>query len=426
TAADTLKVNLNSAVEIALSENPTIKIADKEIERVDYSKKAAWGALLPSLSASAQYSHFAVAGKTIQFGTEIDIPTEFNLDASIALSLPIIAPALWHSVKMSALDMQMASEKARASKITLRNEVTKAFYNMLLAQDSYDALQDGYKIADENFHLAENRYKAGMGSEYDYISAEVQMNNLLPSLLQVENGIRQANLYLKVLLGVADTVPLAVEGKLAQLEKDVVRNADPTTPALANNPDLVQLNIQQMQLDKSLQLQRSPRLPMLVGFGQYGYTGSQSGEMNLNFGGAPISIAEQPFKMLPSGLILGLQLSVPIFKGFTNVHKEKQIKIQSLELELQREYIEKTLSVQVRAALDNMEKAVKQMDSNKKAVQLAEKGNKIATTRYNQGMGTMLELNSSALSLTQSKLAYNQAISDYLNAKTDYEKIIGE
>ena len=50
----------------------------------------------------------------------------------------------------------------------------------------------------------------------------------------------------------------------------------------------------------------------------------------------------------------------------------------------------------------------------------------IAEVRYNAGTGTILELNSSELSLTQAKLNYSQAIYDYLSARADYEKIIGE
>ncbi|MDR1416924.1 MAG: TolC family protein, partial [Prevotellaceae bacterium] len=118
--------------------------------------------------------------------------------------------------------------------------------------------------------------------------------------------------------------------------------------------------------------------------------------------------------------------NVPIFNGFSNSIKEKQTKIQIQELQLQREYLENSLSVQARTSLDNMDKAVRQMESNRKAVELAEKGYRISSNRYNIGMGTMLELNNSALALTQSRLSYHQAISDYLTAKADFEKIVGQ
>jgi outer membrane protein TolC len=110
----------------------------------------------------------------------------------------------------------------------------------------------------------------------------------------------------------------------------------------------------------------------------------------------------------------------------SNVYKAKQIKIQQKQLEEQREYLVNSLGVQARTALDNMDKAAKQVSSNKKGVDLARKGYQISQTRYSSGAGTILELNSSALALTQAKLQYNQAIVDYLDARADYEKIVGE
>ncbi|GHU93597.1 transporter [Bacteroidia bacterium] len=431
----TLTITLDKALEIALSDNPTIKIADYEIDRVDYSKKAAWGALLPSLSASGQFTHFTVPGKIFQMGNELDIPTIYQLKAGLSLQLPIIVPALWQAINMSALDMQLSVEKARASKITLRSDVTKAYYNILLAQDSYKALQEGYKIAEENHNLAKNRYENGMAAEYDYISAEVQMNNLLPNLLQVENAMAQAKLYLKVLMGLSKEVEIVANENLANFEAQVARAKDDSL-ALANNPDLLQIDIQQRQLDKAISLQNTNHLPTLVGFGSYGYTGSPSRDMNLIFGadpdatppnpGMPVTMKGQSGRLLSDGLVLGLQLNIPIFSGMSNVYKTRQLKIQRKELDLQREYVEQNLSVQVRTAIDNMEKAVRQMESNKKAVELADKAYKISNTRYNVGASTMLELNNSALALTQSKLSYHQAISDYLSAKADFEKIVGQ
>jgi outer membrane protein TolC len=424
-AADTLKVDLKKALEIALSDNPTIKIADKEIERVDYSKKAAWYGLLPSLSATAQYGKYVMPSAMSMMGQVMDSPTDFTASATLTFSLPLIAPALWRSIQLTTLDMQLASEKARASKITLYNDVTKAYYNILLAQDSYKALQEGYSIAKENYELAKRRYETGVAAEYDYVSAEVQMNNLLPNLLQTENGVAQTKMYLKVLIGLNVEVGLEVEGNLADFEASVDKGSSGNSISLQNNTDLAQLDIQQLLLQKSLQIQQTQHLPTLAVFGNFGYNATGNKETDINFGEIPMHVNASR-EMFSQGMIIGLQLSVPIFSGFSNTIKEKQIKIQAKELELQREYLKNSLTVQARTALDNMDKAVRQMESNKKAVELAEKGYRISGNRYNTGMGTMLELNNSALALTQSKLSYHQAISDYLSAKTDYEKIVGQ
>ncbi|GHV58823.1 transporter [Bacteroidia bacterium] len=431
-----LEVTLEEAIEIALSESPTIRIADQEIVRVDYSKKSAWGALLPTLSASGQLTHFTIAGKIFQMGNELDIPTKYQLKTGLSLQLPILVPALWKSIEMSNLDMQLAVEKSRASKIMLRNDVTKAYYSILLAQDSYKVLQDGYALAEENYKQAKKRFEAGVAAEYDCVSAEVQMTNLQPTLLQVENGIAQAKLYLKVLMGVEMSVELTVQGNLSDFENEVFGLNDNSNIDLSNNIDLKQLDIQYKQLDKAISIQNTSHLPTLVGFGSYGYTAAPSRDMNLIFGadpdatppnpGMPVTMKGQSSKMLNDGLILGLQLNIPIFSGMTNVHKTKQLKIQAQELKIQRDYAENQLNVAALTSRDNMDKAVKQVEAAKKAIMLSQKSYDISAKRYETGMGTMIELQSAQVAVTQANLSYQQAISDYLTAKADYEKIIGQ
>jgi outer membrane protein TolC len=425
---DTLHIDLQQALDIALSDNPTILIANKEIERVDYSKKSAWYGLLPSLSGSAQYTRNVQLQTMALAGTSMKVGQDNIVNLGLSLSLPLIVPALWHSIQLTTLEMQMAAEKARASKITLRNDVTKAYYSILLAQDSYKSLQDGYDVARQNYEQAKKRFELGLAAEYDYISAEVQMNNLLPTLLQIETGIAQAKMYLKVLMGIEMAVPIAVEGTLQNFEADIFGLNGERNISLDNNTDLQQVEIQQRQLQKQLHLQRTQRLPSLVGFGSFQYQGMGDDDDKM---GASFTNPSETY-IVPGGLnwydpsfAVGLQLNIPLTGIFTDAVKEKQIKIQSRELALQRDYLESSLNVQARTALDNMDKAVKQMDAAKKGVTLSEKGYNISTKRYETGAGTMLELQSAALALTQSRLSYHQAIADYLSAKADYEKIVG-
>ncbi|MCL1973264.1 MAG: TolC family protein [Bacteroidetes bacterium] len=423
--SDTLRVNLETALEAALSDNPTIQIAEYEIERVDYSKKEAWHGLIPTLSGSAQISKYLSIGQTSMFGMVMDSPATSVASGTLTLSLPLIVPALWKSIQMTELQMQLAQEQARASKITLRNEVTKAYYQILLAQDSYQTLQEGYALAKQNYEEAKQRFDLGLAAEYDYIQAEVQMQNLIPTLAQVENGITQAQSFLKVLMGVSRSIPIKVEGVLTDFESGVVGISAAPTPSLDHNSDLIQLEFQQQQLEKSLQLQRTQRLPTLAGFGQYGYSGMGTKATTMVLGGFPIE-APKSFAWYTNGLIVGLQLNVPIFNGFTNILKEKKLQVSARSLEIQRAYIRDNLYVQATASLDNMTKAVEQMEAAQKGIQLAQKGYGIAQERYNNGMGTMLELRSASQALTQAKLAYSQAIADYLGAKADYEKTTGQ
>jgi len=422
---DTLMINLETALQVALSDNPMIQIAEQEIKKVDYSKKEAWYGLIPSLNASAQAIKYALPAKMSMMGMIMDSPANYNVNANLTLSLPLIVPALWQAIQMTDIQMQLANEQARASKINLRNEVIKAYYQILLAQDSYHTLQEGYGVAKQNYEEARNRFDLGLAAEYDCIFAEVQMQNLIPTILQIENGIGLSQSFLKVLMGLDLSIPIKVEGKLTDFTYHVAEIIDPRSVSLENNSDLAQLEIQAKLLEKQLKLQRTQRLPMLSGFGQYGYTGTGTRDVSINFGGMPMQITARD-DWYTNGLIVGLQLSVPIFSGFTNRMKEKKIEVSARTLQIQRGYVEDNLQVQVSAALDKMAKAVKQMEAAKKGVELAEKGYAISQERYNNGMATMLELRSSSQAQTQAKLAFSQAISDFLLAKADYEKVIGK
>ena len=81
--------------------------------------------------------------------------------------------------------------------------------------------------------------------------------------------------------------------------------------------------------------------------------------------------------------------------------------------------------MQAQSYLNNMASSTEQVVSNKEAVLQAEKGRTIAEKRYEVGRGTILELNSSEVALTQAQLTYNQSIYDYLVAKADLDLVMG-
>ncbi|MCL2097194.1 MAG: TolC family protein [Bacteroidales bacterium] len=425
TVKDTLYVNLEQALKIALSDNPTIKIAEQEIKRVDYSKQSAWIGLLPTLDGTAQVAKYLIPAKMSMMGMIIDQPTDYTAAIGATLSLPLIAPALWKSIQMTTLDMQLATEKAQASKINMRNAVNKAYYNILLAQESYQALLNGYQLLKDNYDLAKQRFEVGVAAEYDVVTAETQMQNQKPMLLQVENGIVLAKTFLKVLMGVDVATPLKVEGSFTDYEVGITATDGNRDISLHNNSDLRQLEIQQQQLHKSLQMVRSQRFPILAAFANYNYVGTGNKETTLNFGGMPIQV-DKSSQWFGQGLMIGLQLNIPLTGLLTNIPREKQIQVQEKQLDLTRNYLADNLSLQVRMELDNMDRAVKQMDAAKQGVTLAEKGYKIANSRYESGAGIILEVQNALQQLTQASLAYMQAIADYLTAKANYEQLIGK
>ena len=120
-----------------------------------------------------------------------------------------------------------------------------------------------------------------------------------------------------------------------------------------------------------------------------------------------------------------LSLSVPIFR-MGNFTKIRSTKLQISQLSENINYTEKQLNIQARSYVDNMKANAEQVASNREAIEQAEKGREIASKRYEIGKGTILELNNSEVSLTQAKLTYSQSIYNYLAAKADLDKVLGD
>ena len=411
-AQDTLRITLQDAVRVALSDNPTIKVAGQEIQLKKEARREAYAGLFPEASLVGSYSRAIKKQSFAMMGEVIEVGTDNTYSGGLSVSLPVFAPALYKSISLTETDVNLAVEKSRASRLDMVNQVTKAFFQLLLAQDSYEVLLKSYKQSEDNYNVVKAKYEQGAVSEYDKISADVQMRSLKPTVVSARNGVNLANLQLKVLMGMEADVKVAVEGNLKDYEMSMfTRQAMPRPNNLVNNSTLKQLELNALQLKQTLKLQYTNFMPTLSASFQYMYT-----SMNDNF-----KFKEYDWRPYST---IGLNLSIPLFKG-SNFTQLKQTRIQMKQLEENRINTERQLTMQATSYLDNMAASTEQVVSNKEAVFQAEKGRTIAEKRYEVGKGTILELNSSEVALTEAQLTYNQSIYDYLVAKADLDLVLG-
>ena len=414
----TMQITLDKAIELALSENPTIKVAEKDIELKEVSKAEAWQNLLPSVSldGAIQYNvkvgkmKMDMGGQTMEIKMGKDNTNTWN--AALQVAIPLYAPAVYEAMKISNSDLQLAVEKSRNSKLDLINQVAKAYYQLMLAQDSYNVLNENFKLAETNFNIVNKMFEQGLVSEYDKISAEVQKNNAWPSVVSGKNAVELARLQLKVLMGITADVILVVDDNLANYENEMAmyQNGDID---LVNNSSLRQLDMQTSMIGQQRKLLKSSFIPTVALVGSYQYQSISN--TNWRIGKYNWSDAAS----------ITLSVSIPIYKA-SNFTGLKSNKIQLYQLAETRINTERMLKMQAQSYIDNMTKSSEQLASNKEAVRLAEKGVQISQKRYDIGNGTILELTNSQVQLTNTRLSYNNTIYDYLVAKTDLDKVLGK
>lgn len=411
-----LRLTLEQAIGIALSDNPTIRVAEQDVELKKVSYKEAWQTLLPTvdLTGSINYTVKAATmslnGNNFKMGR--DATSTWN--GALAVNLPLYAPTVYRTMSMSESDMALAVEKSRASRLDMVNQVTKAYFQILLAQDSYDVLLEGYAFSERNYEVVKAKYEQGSVSEYDKISAEVQMRNLKPGLVSARNALNISEVQMKVLLGISDAeLHIVIDDSLKNYESAVSRQGIVRDVSLSANSTMKQLELNETLLQESIKMQRTGFFPTL----SLSYQLQTQSLYNDNF-------RFWNYAWSPSST-LALTLSVPLFRA-SNFTKVKTARIQLEQLGENRINTERQLRMQLQTYQDNMQACTEQMESNKESVAQAEKGRMIAQKRYEVGKGTMLELNNSEVVLTQSQLAYHQAIYDYLVAKADLDYLLGE
>lgn len=445
---DSLQIDLNSALDIALSENPTVKVADMEITKKQYARKTAYGALLPQMDIIGSYQR-AIKRQTVYFdegfgfGGDID-PSDYSpeeltvlkvLDkmmtpdpetsadgiqmgrfnvwsAGLNVNLPLVVPSLWKNIQMSEVDIILAMEQSRASRIDLINQVKKAYFSLLLAQDSHDVLNMTYKTDSINLENIRNRFKQGVVAEYDVITAEVRLKSLIPSILQADNMRKIAEMQLNMLMGIDGDIPLKVDGSLNEYEATISDVIIPVDTSLMQNSDIKQFDLQAKQAKNAYELQKLQFAPSLVTSFNWTYM-SQNNDFKFS------NYRWDPYSML------GLTLQIPLFNGGQRYHNVKQSQIQLYQLSEQRKNLERGLRMSIKNNFDLINKNIEQVIATQSSVELARKGYDITMKRYETGMGTIVDVNAAALAVLNAELQNRNAIYDYLAAKTDLEKVIG-
>ena len=413
TAQETLRLTLDKAIEIALSDNPTIEVANQTVELKKISDKETVLGLLPEASLTGAYTRTIKKQTMVMNGMKFQVGIPNQYQGGLTVSLPVFAPALYKSMKLTKTDVELAVEQARASKQDLVNQVTKAFFQMLLAQDSYAVLEKSYAQAEANYNIVKAKFDQGRVSEYDKISAEVQMRNLQPSVISTRNAVELSRLQLVVLMNVDPEMDFELDGNLADYEEAVfagVLTADSTS--LNNNSSLKQMDMSTRMLQQTLTLNKQSFVPMVALQFNYMYTCMADDFKFKDYEWNPYSN-------------VSLSVSIPLFK-YSNFSTVKKTNLQIAQMMTNRDYTARQLAMQQQSYLNSMAASAEQVSSNKEAITQAQKGRDIAEKLYEVGRGTVLELNSAEVALTQARLTYAQSIYDYLTAKADLDKLQGK
>ena len=451
-------ITLEQALEIALGENISVKVADLEIKRTEYAKKGAYAALFPQIDLTGSYqrtikkqvmymdfdmssltggSAGAGSGTGTGSGAEgdasaggsadgsssssssssgggLEVGRLNTLNAGVSAAMPLVNAQLWQSLKISGLDVELAVEKARASRLDMVTQVKNAYFAILFAKEAFNVYKEVYENAVKNLEEAQKKFDAEKVSEFEVIRAKTSVANAIPNVYNAESSLILALWQFKAVLGVDLDMNLDVAGKLSDFSQHMFYDIHQHDEiSLDRNSTMKQLAIQAEQLAENIKIQKYANIPTL----------------SLGFNFAMTTMANDvkfsEFKWTPYSYV-GLSLNIPIFAGGKRHFAIRQAKNQYSQLKMQVDNTERQLKIAIRQQLNTMETSMKSYYAAQETTAMAQKAYDIAEAAYKVGRSTQLELNDAQLALTQSQLAQYQAVYNFLNAKTQLEQTLGQ
>lgn len=437
-------LTLEDALKVALSENISVKVADKEIQRASYAKKGTYAALFPQVDASAafqrtikkqvMYMDFDMGslglgggapsgqesgsgsgkGSGSSSGGGLEVGRWNTWSAGVTAAMPLVNAQLWEAVKISGDDVELAVEKARGSRLGMVSEVKSAFFAVLFAKEAFKVYQKVYENAQKNLDVTQMRYNAQKASELDLTRAKTTVANAVPQLYNAGNTLDLSLWQLKAVMGVDLDYNMDVAGSLEDYAQQMffdINSQD--TVNLSRNTSLKQMDIQILELSRNVRMNKFAYIPTL------------SVAFNYSYNAMANDFVFKEYKWTPYSYV-GLSLNIPIFSGMKRLNAVRQSKVQLEQVQLQRTQAERSLRIAVRADLGTMESNMKSYYAAQSAVQAAQKGYDISEVSYQVGRSTLVELNDAMVMLAQAQLSQWQSVYSFLVAKCDLEEQLGQ
>jgi len=433
-------INLDEAIKIALQNNREIEIAKMDVNKADAAVSEAFGYALPSVDFTADFSHFLQKPQTSfpDFGAMLNnstysvlfdeniiprdnnkfLPMDFklqtfvesnNYQAKVQVTQILFNSAVFTGIGASKIYRDLAVQNLKVAIANTVLEIKKAYYGVLLTSDLYNIAKTRFNNANDHLNNIKAMRAQGLVSEFAEMQVEVQVENIRPVLVQLENANIDATNGLKILLNIPQETKIEATGKMVYDDETLPSVMELISEAKKSNLNLNALKIKNKLDDEFATINRGDYWPTITAFGNYTYAGT-SEEWNFsNY----------------SSSIIGLTFSINLFQGGRTKNKVQQDIIVSKQTYEQIKTLTDATEMQVKSKINELNRVKEQIDAMQKNILLAERAYKISENRFKEGVGSELEVKDADVSLSEAKINYTNAVHDYLIAKATLFNLIG-
>ena len=416
---DTLYLDLKTAVEITLKNNPDLKRVQMNEEILNAQLDGAYSAFFPKISGKLGFTdNFSLPQQLLPgeiFGQEGQIPVKFGVrygtSAGVELSQTIFNGRNIATVSKLDATKEVYSLQSLSKMEDLVFNVVQLYIQYQITQEQREIVISNYDRIEYLVKIAQAQFDNGIIKKLDVDQLKVNRTNIGSELTNIDIAAAQQMNIFRFYLDLERNQPLSLTEKLEDSEDF------PLSDDLLLNENLnYRLLEQQIELTKiDRNVIKSDFLPTLSAFAQYNYTG-QSNEFNFS---------NDKYTDFMAG-VWGINLSIPLFDGFRTVNQLQENELAQQQLELDKKNLKNAAQLEfdnARVKMEQYEKSVLAQDEN---MVLAQELYNVTKISYHEGVAPLTDLLNAETSLKEAQSLYITSLLNYKLAELEHLKVSGK
>lgn len=378
----------------------------------------------PNFIAAAAYGVLVHEGVKAGTGDPIVAPSDFGFvqaqfgtkytaNAGLDLSQLLFDGQVFVGLQARRTAIQFANKTADVTKEQIKANVYKIYYQLLAGRQQIGTVDANISRFEKLLNDTKEIFKNGFAEKLDISKAEVSLTNLRTEKIKIENRIQTATIGLKMLMG----MPLQTNLILKDTLPETIFNEEVLDTQFNYSQ---RVEHQQLELNKRLNEYNIRRYKLsylpTVSLNSSYYQLAQRNKFNFFKSGEP---------WFPSSSI-AVRINVPIFDGFARAARVQTAKLQLEQTNNNLKGLELSIDNELSETRINLKSAVASMDYQKKNMALAEEVYNQTKLKYEQGLGSNLEITNSQTELTTAQNNYYASLYDAIVAKIDFLRATGK
>ncbi len=418
---------LEAAVDYAIKNNLNIKNTQLDARSAESRIGEIRATGLPQIGIQGGFNYNAIIQRVFlpaQFAdpnAPADSPpiaaqfgVKFSGSIGASVNQLIFSGSYLVGLRAAATYRELAQKNVIQSKVAVAEAVTKAYYSAQVAVERAKVLDLNIERLDTLMRDTRTTYEAGFVEKIDVDRLEVQLNNLKTERQNVQNLIELSYTLLKYQMGMSLTDQII----LTDIVNEDSVNSLPTpinnAVDYSNRIEYSVLDTQGKLAELDIQRIRAGYLPTVSAFASYGHNNGRNGFVDL--------FSSKWF----NNSVIGLNLNIPIFDGLTKKYQLQQAQVTSEKVRVGRDLLSQSIDLQVQQSNITLTNSLQTLSTQQRNVDLAEEVVRVTKIKYQEGVGTNIEVINAESSLKEAQTNYFAALYDVLISKVDLSKARGK